>query len=948
MLKTFTKRLTQASTFLIIMWFIQYPFSVAVVASVPGSGTGKIIGVVLDSASREPVEFATVALLDPASGQPIDGTVCSEKGAFSIDKVPEGNFQVAVSFMGYETALVKDVTVGRRNDPVNLGTIVLQPSLRMLGEVTVRGQRSLIEEKVDRTIYNAELDATTQGGDATDVLRRVPMLSVDLDGNVSLRGNQNVTVLLNNKPSSIMATSLADALRQIPAEQIKSVEVITSPSARYDAEGTGGVINIITKKNTLQGLSLGINSGVGLRGSNLGLNGGYRKGKIGVNLGGFGRAGYNITGNFENQQATRENSGESFLTVQQADTRSSRVFGNYTLGLDYDINENNYIIGSVRFGLRNGHSFQDGLLSRTFSNDLILQSSLRNVDVSDLSNTIDVNLNYTHLFKNPQHEFSLLGLVTRTNATNNFLNDIYDIDQPAIMTGRRLNENDSYNEEVALQADYQTPLFAKHLLEVGAKGIFRTVNSEFAYFTSQDSDGELVQVDNPLLSNDFNYYQNIGAGYFSLTMMLPGAISFKGGARYEYTFIEANFQGQESIDIPSFGVFVPSINLSRKLSNANTIKAAYNRRVQRPSLRFLNPNVQAANPLNISVGNPLLDPELTDNFELGYSTYAKGVNLNLTGFVRSTNNAIQSIQTVLSQDTILTTYGNIGRENAYGVSAYGNVSFKKLSLNGGFDVFYAVLENNSPQPEFSARNSGWVPSYRLFGNYDLNQGWGLQFFGFYRSRNILLQGYRGGFGIYSLALQKSFSEKKGSVGLGLENFLTPTFVIRSETQSPTFIQRNIDSRDMFSVRLNFSYRIGKMNAENNPRKKRRTINLDDLKNGDGGDQSDAGSGNGGASFQRTGNGNGQRNAQPRQPGAAPGQPAKQPGLSGPGVNAVPSSQAANAPEEKAVEVQSAAEKVAPTHVADPVKSPVDEAETETAAQKGKKAGRKKTSGKTIP
>lgn len=743
-----------------------------------------------------------------------------------------------------------------------------------------------------------------------------------------------------------MATSLADALRQIPAEQIKSVEVITSPSARYDAEGTGGVINIVTKKNTLQGLSLGINSGVGLRGSNLGLNGGYRKGKIGVNLGGFGRAGYNITGNFENQQATRENSGESFLTVQQADTRSSRVFGNYTLGLDYDINEHNYIIGSVRFGVRNGHSFQDGLLSRTFSNDLILQSSLRNVDVSDLSNTIDVNLNYTHLFKNPQHEFSLLGLVTRTNATNNFLNDIYDIDQPTIMTGQRLNENDSYNEEVALQADYQTPLFAKHLLEVGAKGIFRTVNSQFAYFTSQGSDGELVQDDNPLLSNDFNYYQNIGAGYFSLTMMLPGAISFKGGARYEYTIIEANFQGQESIDIPSFGVLVPSINFSKKLSNANTIKAAYNRRVQRPSLRFLNPNVQAANPLNISVGNPLLDPELTDNYELGYSTYAKGVNLNLTGFVRSTNNAIQSIQTVLSQDTILTTYGNIGRENAYGLSAYGNVSFKKLSLNGGFDVFYAVLENNSPQPEFSARNSGWVPSYRLFGNYDLNQGWGLQFFGFYRSRNVLLQGYRGGFGIYSLALQKSFSEKKGSVGLGLENFLTPTFVIRSETQSPTFIQRNVDSRDMFSVRLNFSYRIGKMNAESNPRKRRRTINLDDLKSGDGGDQSDAGSGNGGASFQRPGNGNGQRNAQPRQPGAAQGQPANRAGLSGAGVNAVPSSPAANAPQEKAVEVQSEAEKVTPSQIAEPLKS-ADE-EEKTTAEKDEKAGKKKVSGRAIP
>jgi outer membrane receptor protein involved in Fe transport len=854
------------------------------VETVPGSGTGRIIGTVLDSASQAPVEFATVALLDPATGKPVDGTVCNDKGEFEISKVPEGNYQVSISFMGYETATIARVEVDRRQDAVQLGRVILRPSVRMLGEVTVQGQRSLIEERVDRTVYNAEFDATAQGGDATDVLRRVPMLSVDLDGNVSLRGNQNVTVLLNNKPSSIMAASLADALRQIPAEQIKSVEVITSPSARYDAEGSGGIINIITKKNTLQGLSLGINSGVGLRGSNLGLNGGYRKGKIGINLGGFGRAGYNMPGKFENNQLTRDNSGDSFLAIQKADTRNNMMFGNYTFGLDYDIDESNYIISSVRFGLRNRNSYQDGLLSQTFSNDVLRESSLRNVNVSDLSGTVDFNLNYTHLFKKPQQEFSLLGLVSRTNATNDFYNDLLDLGDETL-TGRLLNENNSFNEEIALQADFQTPIWTKHILEVGAKEIFRTVNSAFAYYQSEGPDGELVPIENPLLSNDFNYYQSVSAGYFSLTMALPGAITLKGGARYEYTRIEADFQGQEEIDIPSYGVLVPSLNLSRKLNNSGTVKAAYNRRIQRPSLRFLNPNVQASNPLDISVGNPLLDPEFTDNYELSYSTFGKGINLNVTGFIRSTNNAIQNVRQVLGQDTLLTTYENIGRENAYGVSVFGGVmALKKLSLNGGIDVYYAVLDNNSPMPEFDARNSGWVPSYRLMGNYDLSKGWGLQFFGFYRGRNVQLQGYRGGFGIYSLALQKSFAEKRGSVGLGLENFFTPTFVIRSESQSPTFVQRNVDTREMFSLRLNFNYRIGKMSADTNPRKKRKTINLDDMKGGDGGEQMDASPGGGGNSsngMQRNG-GNSSRPGTSARPGNPAGSPAATGGTAQPG------------------------------------------------------------------
>ncbi len=330
--------------------------------------TGKITGVVQDSLNSQGVEFANVALLDQATRKPVNGDVCDEKGKFTIAKLSPGNYIVAISFIGYTTKMIKVQLTDKKND-VNLGNIILSPSVQMLKAVEIVGQRPLIEEKVDRTVYNAENDATAKGGDATDVLRRVPLLTVDLDGNVSLRGSQNIKVLVNNKPSTITASSISDALKQIPADQIKTVEVITSPSARYDAEGSAGIINIILKKNSLEGLTMNINSSSGYRGSNLGLNGSYRKGKLGLSLGGFGRAQYNTPGKFYNNQTTYNTLKDTtYQNIQSASTRNQNIFGNYTLGLDYDIDKNNSLTGSVRFGIRDGHVYQDGLTTQSLIN----------------------------------------------------------------------------------------------------------------------------------------------------------------------------------------------------------------------------------------------------------------------------------------------------------------------------------------------------------------------------------------------------------------------------------------------------------------------------------------------------------------------------------------------------------------------------------------------------
>jgi hypothetical protein len=524
-------------------------------------------------------------------------------------------------------------------------------------------------------------------------------------------------------------------------------------------------------------------------------------------------------------------------------------------------------MASVRFGARNGRNFQDDLLTQSYENDALVRSSVRNVNTSDINGNVDANLTYTRTFETTGKEFSVMGSLSRNNRTNDFINDIFEENGVSTFSSIK-NNNESYNQEATIQADYVTPVGDKQIVEFGAKNISRIVSSKYQYFTATGEDGEYVLNPNASLSNNLDYNQNVAAGYFSYTVSLPKDFSLKAGTRYEYTTIQANFQDEEEINIPSYGVIVPSVNLSRKLKTG-TAKAAYNRRIQRPSLRYLNPNIQGSNPLNVTIGDPLLSPEYTNNYEVSYSTYFKKSSFNISAFVRNTNNAIQDVRDV-SGDTIRTTFQNIGREDSYGSSIFMNVSISdKFTLNGGTDFYYRVLDNQNPDPIYAANNTGWVVSGRMFGNYSLSKLWAVQFFGFMRGRDVQLQGWRGGFGMYSLSLRREFGDKRGSIGFGAENFFNVNgFTIKSETVSPILTQRSINVMNNMSFKINFSLRLGKMTFDQRPAS-RRSINNDDLKQGgdggmggdDGGMGQNQGGGNRGG-FNGGQRGQGQRPAAP--------------------------------------------------------------------------------------
>jgi outer membrane receptor protein involved in Fe transport len=363
----------------------------------------------------------------------------------------------------------------------------------------------------------------------------------------------------------------------------------------------------------------------------------------------------------------------------------------------------------------------------------------------------------------------------------------------------------------------------------------RQVDSRYQYQVGIGAGGLVFDPTNP--SGSLAYSQNIGAGYVSYTYVTPSKFSFKVGTRYEHTGISATANEGTNLNIPSYSNLVPSFNVSKSLKGGTTVKAGYNRRIQRPGLQQLNPNPNAANPQMIMVGNPILKPELTDNVELSLSSTIKKTYLNASLFGRLTENAITQIR--IPSDTlsggIITTFQNIGVQRTLGANVFFNTNLTpKWSINGGLDGYYVYMQGITAGADgrsMTISNTGVSIGGRLMSQLQLNKGWSAQVFSFFRGPNPQLQGTMGSFYLYSLGVRKDLANKRGSIGLAGENFLTNGVIMRTTLNSPLLSQTNITHLYNANVKVTFSYRIGKMTFEE-PRRKARSVSNDDVK-GDG-------------------------------------------------------------------------------------------------------------------
>ena len=798
---------------------------------------GRISGKVIDAVTKQPVDYATVSISKAGATSPFDGASTDPRGNFTLVNVNPGDYVVSVDFMGYKKKIIDQLSINAATPNISLGTIALEPIQTQLKSVDIVAKAPVVQNKIDKMVFNVANDLTSQSGTASDVLQKVPQVTVDIDGNVQLQGNSNIRFLINGKPSSIFGASLADALQSIPATQIKSIEVITSPGAKYDANGTGGIINIVLKDSKIEGVNGNFNLSAGTRRENGNFNLNARKGNFGVNA--FFGGGEQINTTTINTSDNKSYSGNTLTDLYQKGS-SSFTRGGFHSGISFnwDITKKDALTTSFGYnyfknhnnGLTDQNSKKTDLLADTVMSDI---STLRNSNSRFRGKYFDYSIGYKKTFDKEGQELDVLFTSSYgNNQSSSFqqTDSLFDGHFSGIQ-----NSNPGKEHETDISIDYSQPISKKFKIEAGTKMVLDNINNSVV----TDTLSGYSWLPNANQTYGFNYDRKIYAGYLSTTFSLfNDFIGGMAGLRDEYTTTSANFPGAQQI--PSYNVLAPSVVLSHKIDETQSFKLSYSYRIERPDYGSLNPFYNISDPHNIGTGNPNLKPEIGHNYEFGYSkSFAQGANIYISAFYRYNTNDLQSYTTHYDSLTINgTTYSNvylsqrynIGTETTEGVSLFGSLPItKQFNLRTNM-MFSDRITTNPGNPQVS----GFM--YRINLNASYNFGHDLigEAFVNYNSSQRTIQGNRPVFAFYNLAVRKQFWNKKASIGLTTTDPFANYLNQKSTTSGANFTQTNIREIPFRSFGITLSYRFGKMEFKKEKNKDDNNNNNDTPGNDTGG------------------------------------------------------------------------------------------------------------------
>jgi outer membrane receptor protein involved in Fe transport len=658
----------------------------------------KIRGVVIDI-KGVPVPFANVLLYNSPDSVTTKGTTSDEDGNFEISATP-GNYHLKISFLSYQTKTISNIKV--INSGIVLDKIVLSEDSQLLDEVVVTGQKSQLQLNLDKKVFNVGSDITNLGGSAADVLNNVPSVSVEMDGSVSLRGSQNVRILIDGKPSGLVGLRSTDALRQLQGDIIEKVEVITNPSARYDAAGEVGIINIVLKKNRNKGLNgvFTANGGYPLYyGGSYSIN--YRKDKLNF----FSNYGVSYRSDPGKGSTYQKYSGvdTSFIFNENNTGLRTGLSNNITFGLDYYFTEKSILTASFLYENAREKSTSKIEYTDYTGDNTYLQSTRREETEKASENNFEAALSYKKKFERKDQEFTMDFKWMQTTEPNKA-----DIKQYNALGINDLNERSGTGEDeynYLLQADYVHPFLNNIKVETGIKGNLRIVNSN--YFLERQ-DNQLNWISLPAYVNNLVYNEKIYAAYIMSSYEI-NKISVQAGLRGEYSDIKTELTKTNETNHRAYLDLFPSANFSYKLNENNTLQISYSRRLNRPDFRSLMPFEGFGDSRIIEQGNPDLNPEYTDSYETGYFMDLEKIKFLSTVYYRHRTGVIQEFSSVDSAGVTHIVPINLATQNAYGLEL--NLTYepgRDLRFNSSFNFYKAMTEGTYNQKDFSSKTYSWT------------------------------------------------------------------------------------------------------------------------------------------------------------------------------------------------------------------------------------------------
>lgn len=779
-----------------------------------GAAGGTVGGVVVDAGSEEPILSATVALWSARDSSLVTGAVTQDDGSFTVENLRPGQYYARFSFVGYDAKTVSDIAITREQRSVDLGRVALAENATELDEVEVEAEREFQETAIDRTIYNTKDQPVTVGGTATDVLETIPSVEVDIDGNISLRGNENVVIYLNGKPAPMSGEALTSFLRGLSSDGIERVEVIPNPSARYEPEGMSGIINIVLAKNQDIGFGGGIQATASTNedyGASLNVN--------------YGQGPWSLYANYGVRSGLRQSGGDRFqenialtglpyaFLEQESDSEQGRLSHNLNTTLERQLGERNTLSLSALLSQRSGDADESTLYEQFDAEQDMLSAYIRSTQGDRNDFNMDYRLGFRRVVEPSTHELTaeLSYEYEREGSDERYLESPRDGSNTtvgALQEQQRIDQ-DEQGHEASAELDYKRPLGENFSLEAGYQGEFERLDNTF-YSESLQEDAFRPDDD---LNNAFIYDQMTHAGYGILGAQV-GPFGLQAGVRLEQALTTFDLEtNNESFDNDYFSLY-PSVHTSYNPLERLTLKASYSKRVNRPNTWQLNPFGDFDDPTFRRQGNPYLLPEYTHSFEVGGTQLGDAYTLSFSPYFRRTVDAISWNERVIEengQSVTLLTFDNFATEDSYGAELTASLRLGQwLNTNFSFNAYKRVTDGSNVRNDLSS--SGYGYSTRGMAMIRVQPTLSLQLMQFYRSPIDVPGGRISSFTMTNIALRQELWNGRASLGLSAHDVFD-TMGFSSERETDQYYQLFTRDFGRRGVQVSLRYNFGQQDRE---------------------------------------------------------------------------------------------------------------------------------------